>query len=89
MMNDAELSPEKRIRCMRRNGLSSGDASRTSEVGMRHDFTDLIADLDSAKADLARAVKRQRKRADDHRRTTVTADEADSSVFGWADRSRS
>jgi hypothetical protein len=50
-----------------------------------HDFADLIADLDAAKADLARAVKRQRKRADERRTAT---DEAASSAFGWRDRSK-
>jgi hypothetical protein len=53
---------------------------------MPHDFADLIADLDAAKADLARTVKRQRKRVDDRR---SSPGEADVGVFGWSDGPKS
>ena len=54
---------------------------------MPHDFDDLIADLDAAKADLARSVKRCRTFIGDRRAPPSTAEEpeTDRSAFGWSD----
>jgi hypothetical protein len=54
---------------------------------MPHDFADLIAELDAAKAHLARRVKRTRTLISDRRTPTPTAEtEADNSVFNWVER---
>ena len=54
---------------------------------MPHDFDDLIADLDAAKADLARSVKRCRTFIGDRRvpPVTIMGAERDKSAFGWTD----
>jgi hypothetical protein len=51
---------------------------------MPHEFDDLIADLNAAKADLARSVKRARKMIDARRSAALDAAE-DKSVFNWSD----
>ena len=48
---------------------------------MPHEFDDLIADLNAAKADLARSVKRCRKAIGASR--TASAPDADKSAFNW------
>jgi len=57
---------------------------------MPHDFADLIADLEAAKAGLARSVKRTRDRVGEHRPSpqTGTTPEPDKAVFNWADREK-
>ena len=55
---------------------------------MPHDFADLIADLDAAKANLARRVKRARTLIGKPRNAPAATDECepDKSVFNWPDR---
>ena len=55
---------------------------------MPHDLTDLIADLDAAKADLARSVKRCRTLIGDRRVPPIASAKPrpDRSAFGWSDR---
>jgi hypothetical protein len=55
---------------------------------MAHEFDDLIADLDAAKADLARSVKRCRNFLGERRLPHVTIEqpEAEKSAFNWASR---
>ena len=50
---------------------------------MPHEFDDLIADLNAAKADLARSVKRCRKAIGASR--TVSDADSDKSAFNWPD----
>ena len=52
---------------------------------MAQHFDDLIAELDAAKADLARSVKRCRTFLADRRLPPITIDEApeEKSAFGW------
>ena len=54
---------------------------------MAHEFDDLIADLDAAKADLARSVKRCRTFFGERRlpAVTVTTTESEKSAFSWAE----
>ena len=53
---------------------------------MAHDFDDLIAELDAAKANLARSVKRCRTFLGERKLPPVTVDGApdERSAFGWA-----
>ena len=55
---------------------------------MAHDFDDLIADLDAAKADLARSVRRCRTFLADRQLPPVTIDREDltKSAFAWPRR---
>ena len=55
---------------------------------MAHDFDDLIAELDAAKADLARSVKRCRNFLGERRLPPVTIDqpEVEKSAFNWPRR---
>jgi hypothetical protein len=55
---------------------------------MAHDFDDLIADLDAAKADLARSVRRCRSFLADRQLPPVTIDRPDplNSAFSWPRR---
>ena len=55
---------------------------------MAHEFDDLIADLDAAKADLARSVKRCRTFFGDRRLPSVTVEPppAQKSAFSWQGR---
>ena len=55
---------------------------------MAQEFDDLIADLDAAKADLARSVKRCRTFLGERRLPPVTIEEpeAEKSAFSWASR---
>ena len=52
---------------------------------MAHDFDDIIAELDAAKAGLARSVKRSRAFLADRRAPAAVADGAESekSAFDW------
>ena len=52
---------------------------------MAHDFDDLIADLDAAKAELARSVRRCRTFLADRQLPPVTIDqpEPSKSAFSW------
>lgn len=52
---------------------------------MAHDFDDLIADLDAAKAGLARSVKRCRTLLGERRLPPVTVEPTgeEKSAFGW------
>ena len=52
---------------------------------MAQDFDDLIAELDAAKADLARSVKRCRNFLGERRLPAVTIDrnEDETSAFSW------
>jgi hypothetical protein len=54
---------------------------------MPHDFDDLIADLDAAKAGLARSVKRCRTLIGDRRVPPLRVEEPEpgNNAFGWAD----
>ena len=55
---------------------------------MAHDFDDVIAELDAAKADLARSVKRCRNFLAERRLPPVTIDESEAgkSAFAWGRR---
>ena len=55
---------------------------------MAHDFDDLIADLDAAKADLARSVRRCRTFLAERELPPVTIDRPDppKSAFAWPRR---
>ena len=55
---------------------------------MAHDFDDVIAELDAAKADLARRVKRCRNFLAERRLPPVTIDgpETNRSAFDWGRR---
>ena len=50
---------------------------------MAQEFDDLIADLDAAKADLARSVKRCRTFFGERRLPPVTRPDDSKSAFGW------
>jgi len=50
---------------------------------MTHDFADLIKDLDAAKSDLARTVKRCRASIGQPAKPTA---QAEKSAFNWSDR---
>jgi hypothetical protein len=50
---------------------------------MPHEFDELIADLNAAKADLARSVKRCRKTIGVSRNASAPAE--DKSAFNWPD----
>jgi hypothetical protein len=50
---------------------------------MPHEFDNLIADLEAAKTDLARSVKRCRKMIGDRR--MASNEVAEKSAFSWAD----
>jgi hypothetical protein len=52
---------------------------------MAHDFDDLIAELDAAKANLARSVKRCRTFLGERKLPPVTIDDpaTERSAFGW------
>ena len=52
---------------------------------MPHDFTHLIAELDAAKADLARSVKRCRTFLGERRLPSVTVDTSaeEPGIFTW------
>jgi hypothetical protein len=52
------------------------------EKAMAHDFADLIRDLDAAKSNLARTMKRSRGSADDRGKP----DQTGKSAFDWPDR---
>ncbi len=55
---------------------------------MAQEFDDLIADLDAAKADLARSVKRCRTFLGERRLPPVTIEEPEGEkrAFNWANR---
>ena len=50
---------------------------------MPHDLADLIADLEAAKTNLARRVKKTRTLMSDRR--TVNTPDSDNSAFNWPD----
>ena len=72
-----------RFRSHCRNDLCSELATCRGETDMPHDFADLIADLDAAKANLARRVKKTRTLIGDRR--TVDTPASDKSAFSWPD----
>ena len=55
---------------------------------MAQEFDDLIAELDAAKADLARSVKRCRSFCGERRLPAITVEGAEDvkSAFGWQSR---
>jgi len=55
---------------------------------MAHDFSDLFAELDAAKAGLRRSVKRCRNFLGEHGLPPVTKPEAPKSAFRWTDQQR-
>ena len=55
---------------------------------MPHDFSDLFAELDAAKAGLQRSVKRCRTFLGEHGLPAVTRPEAPKSAFRWTNPQR-
>jgi hypothetical protein len=55
---------------------------------MAREIDDVIAELDAAKADLARSVRRCRSFLAERRlpRVTISAEAAEKSAFGWGRR---